>query len=352
MSVTVVEHNQNSLWTFVDTSYGGPSWSSVPIGQASTSARVVCDFQFQGQSVSLIFTGVFPENPSTFSSLGGLASQSGVSVNGYELSLSGAMMESATLTQGGSLSLLLSVMSSTNRSALAEYYAGNDTFVGSKSSSEDDDGVNGYAGNDTFVGNRTSGSGSNSDKFYGGDGIDTLVLQGKRAEYSLSSMATVWMPDGLEGYGRRITDNVSGRDGVKTERYVEHLQFSDVKLALNDYDNSAQKTLQFIGVIAPSLQGNVNVRGTILSLFEQGKSMKELCQLALDVGLITSDDTALAKTVYKNVFRTTTDPSQDLTNTLVDYIGKNGDATFLATVAGMGINVDLIGLQQSGMEFL
>lgn len=80
--------------------------------------------------------------------------------------------------------------------------------------------------------------------------------------------------------------------------------------------------------------------------------MQEMSQLALDLGLITSDNTALAKTVFKNVFNTTADPDQNLTNLLVGYIEQNGDAKFLATIAGMSINVDLVGLQQNGMEYM
>ncbi len=49
---------------------------------------------------------------------------------------------------------------------------------------------------------------------------------------------------------------------------------------------------------------------------------------------------------------TTTDPDQNLTNSLVSFIEQNGDAKFIATVAGMNINVDLVGLQQHGMEFI
>ena len=143
----------------------------------------------------------------------------------------------------------------------------------------------------------------------------------------------------------------SGVLGTDTLINIERLQFSDKKVALDVTDN-ALETLQFIGVIAPSLQSNLNVRGTILSLFDQGKSMQEMSQLALDVGLITSDNTALAKQVFKNVFNTTADPDQNLTNTLVNFIEQNGDAKFLATVAGLNINVDLVGLQQHGMEFI
>lgn len=41
-----------------------------------------------------------------------------------------------------------------------------------------------------------------------------------------------------------------------------------------------------------------------------------------------------------------------MTNELVGYIENHGQANFLATVAGLHINVDLVGLQQTGVEYL
>lgn len=364
MSVTMVAHHEYTIWNFFETSADGPNWSSIAIGSSSTSARIVCDFQFEGQSVNFVLTGMFPENPSGFLLLGALTNQAGVSVTGYEISLSGAMMESATMTQGVSLSLLLSAVNGANRTTLAEYYAENDTFIGSKSSqsgNEGDDGVNGYAGNDTFIGYATSVSNTNSDKFYGGDGIDTLVLQGKRAEYSISSMMNVWMPDNLEGDGRRITDNVSGRDGVKTERYVERLEFSDKKIAL-DLDGNAGKALEFIGMMAHNLVNVPAVVGTILSIFDQGKSMKEVCQLAIDVGLTrdlagSTSNLDLAKLAFRNVVGS--EASTETANVLAGYIqgsgGSMSQADFLATVAQLDLNnqhIGLVGLQSTGVEYI
>lgn len=181
----------------------------------------------------------------------------------------------------------------------------------------------GTSGNDTLRG----GSGTPID---GLAGIDTLTYSGNSISITRNSNGT-WSVGG------------------DTLTNVERLQFANKSVALDITDN-ALETLQFIGVIAPSLQGNPNIRGTILSLFDQGKSMQEMCQLALDLGLVTTDNTALAKTVYQNVLGGV--PDQTMTNALVGFIEQNGDANFLATVAGLNINVDLVGLQQSGMEYM
>ena len=172
----------------------------------------------------------------------------------------------------------------------------------------------------------------------GGAGLDLVVYKEPYNNYKLVNNFSTSVSIHSSTYSNTLTN-------------IERLQFSDKKVAL-DVTENALETLQFIGVIAPSLQGNLNIRSTILSLFDQGKTMLEMSQLALDLGLITSDNTDLAKTVFKNVFNTSADPDQDLTNQLVNYIEKNGDANFLATVAGLNLNVDLVGLQQHGMEFL
>lgn len=201
-------------------------------------------------------------------------------------------------------------------------YAGTTSYNFTTESSPN---IQGTLGSDTLIG----GSGKPID---GLAGIDTVTYTGNRGSISHNSDGT-WTV------------------GTDTLTNIERLQFSDKKVALDVTDN-ALETLQFIGVIAPTLQSNLNVRGTILSLFDLGKSMQELCQFALDLGLITSDNNALAKTVFKNIFNTSADPDQTMTNALVGFIEQNGDAKFLATVAGLNINVDLVGLQQHGMEFI
>lgn len=215
---------------------------------------------------------------------------------------------------------------------------GDDTLFGG----DGRDDLYGGSGNDSFS------PGLSNDFMDGGEGLDVADY----SSISLSSVSiafTYFGKGGKEPVGHHVNTNSTLGDDVLVS--VERLLFSDKKVALDVTDN-ALETLQFIGVIAPSLQGNLNVRGTILSLFDQGKTMQEMSQLALDLGLITSDNTALAKTVFKNVFNTTADPDQYLTNTLVSFIEENGDATFIATVAGLNINVDLVGLQQHGMEFI
>ena len=79
--------------------------------------------------------------------------------------------------------------------------------------------------------------------------------------------------------------------------------------------------------------------------------MESLSQLALDLNLLpTTSSVALANAVYHNVLGGPA--SADMTDVLVGYIEDHGQADFVATVAGLHINVDLVGLQQTGVEYL
>ncbi len=186
--------------------------------------------------------------------------------------------------------------------------------------------------------NEAFNGGTGNDSIDGRAGIDTASYSVCFADYTITMTSNSW-----------TVHATTGTDGTDTLTNIERLQFSDKNVALDITDN-ALETLQFIGVIAPELQNDLAVRGVILNFFDQGYSMEQLCQLALDLGLAPTDNTVLANAVYHNVLGGT--PSQDMSNALVSYIEQNGDANFLATVAGMNLNVDLVGLQQHGMEYL
>jgi hypothetical protein len=105
-----------------------------------------------------------------------------------------------------------------------------------------------------------------------------------------------------------------------------------------------------------------NIVGTILSIFDQGKSMKEVCQLAIDVGLTrdlagSNSNLDLAKLVFRNVVGS--EASAENAVSLASYIQGNGGSMtqgdFLATVAQLDLNnqhIGLVGLQQTGIEYI
>lgn len=343
MSVILTAYASNTLGTFVESSYDGPNWLSLPVDATSTSTQVTSTFTFESMRVVATFTGSFGNNPASLATLSGIASQT---ISGFSAVVDGVQLFAYQFSPSVVLSDAWAADSGNNASLMAQIYSGNDTFIGSLQSSPDGDNdwVNGYGGNDVFYGN-AGATGPYPDGFYGGDGLDTAVFRGKWADYSISS-AYQWM-NGYSGGGFQVKDYVASRDGTTNLLNVERLQFADTKVAL---DNNGVLAMEFIGIVAPSLLNNLQVRGAILNLFDSGKSMEQLCQLALDLGLLPSaSNTELANTVFHNVVGAAA--STQMTNNLVNYINTYGQANFLATIADMHVNVDVVGLAQTGVQY-
>jgi Ca2+-binding RTX toxin-like protein len=190
-----------------------------------------------------------------------------------------------------------------------------------------------------------------SENLDGGPGIDTLVYAGPRSNYLVT-----------QGTGSRATvQNKLGLEGGDNLLSIERLEFSDINLAL-DLNGNAGQSLLFIGAVAHGLIGNAGAIGTILNLFDQGMSMQEVCQLAIDVNLISalagsSSNEDLARLVWRNVVGVEADAGAvDLLLSFMD--GRNAafsQAQLLATVAQHDVNqqhVNLVGLASTGVEYL
>jgi len=195
--------------------------------------------------------------------------------------------------------------------------------------------VGGTSGNDLLIG-------SGADEFFdGGQGLDTLSINNiSRASASLSSNGDgTWS---LSGIG-------VGNDSL---RGMERIEFSDRKVALDvSASGNAGQAMQFIGTIAPELLNELSVRGLVINLLDQGQSMLQLCELALQLNLIPhSTNSELVNDIYQNV--TGNVASKDMSDALVAYVQNNGQAEFLAAVAGLSLNVNLIGLQTIGLDYI
>jgi len=186
----------------------------------------------------------------------------------------------------------------------------------------------------------------------GAGGIDTMNYVAARGNFIISR----------HGQAYSVTDN-SGLYGADTLVNVERLQFSDRKLALDLLPTqNAGQTVAFIGALAYGVHTAPNPVGTILSLFDAGYTMTSLSQLALDVGLVRSlagsnSNADLARLVFRNVIGQEADA--DTVDLLAAYMdGRRANFTqaeFIAAVAGLEANlqhVDLVGLQQTGLEFV
>ena len=202
----------------------------------------------------------------------------------------------------------------------------------------------GGSGGDVFIGNAANNQfrgNVGDDVLDGGVGIDVALFSSIRGKYVLSNIGTSFS-----------VSETKGTDGTDTLTSIERLQFADKKIALDlTPEGHAGQAMEFIGAVAPDLLNNTSIRGLIISLFDQGQTMESLAPLALDQNLLpTTSNVALANAVYHNVLNGPA--STEMTDALVGYIEDHSQANFLATVAGLHINVDLVGLQQSGVEYL
>jgi Ca2+-binding RTX toxin-like protein len=206
--------------------------------------------------------------------------------------------------------------------------------------------ITGTSGDDTLTG------GVGNDTIDGGAGIDTAIFSSGRANYTVTHAGTSYTVKAL-----------AGTDGTDTLQNVERLGFSDRKLALDLAPSQhAGQALEFIGALAPTSIGAPSVVGLILGLFDQGSSLHDVCQLALDVGLVSSiagsrSNQALAAMAFRNLIGSEADAAT--VDMLVSFMdGRSASysqADFLTVIAGLDVNqihIGLVGLQQTGVEYI
>ncbi len=200
----------------------------------------------------------------------------------------------------------------------------------------------GTSGDDSF-----SGMAANS-AINGGAGIDSVLVPGNWSAQSIKKIAN--------GY------SVSSATGTKTLSSVERLLFDDRKIALDvSEDGNTGRALMFIGAVAYGLRSDKAAIGVVQGVFDAGSSLLDVCDLALDSGLIRSlagsdSNEDLAKLVYQNVVGSP--PDVAAVDTLVSFMdgrtASYSQAAFLAEVAGLELNqahIELVGLAATGVEF-
>lgn len=206
------------------------------------------------------------------------------------------------------------------------------------------DQVSGSSQNDTLFG------GAGDDTLDGGGGTDIAVFSSNFANYTLSRTPSGWQVAGAT-------------DGSDNLANIERFQFSDKKIAFDLTTNGhAGQSLQFIGMLAFSYLNDPVVVGNILSIFDQGKSMKDICQEAIDIGLTTdlagsNSNLDLARLVFGNVVGRAASESEavDLASYIQGSGGSMTQADFLTTVAQLELNnqhIGLLGLQNTWIEYI
>jgi hypothetical protein len=143
---------------------------------------------------------------------------------------------------------------------------------------------------------------------------------------------------------------------------IERLAFADHQLALDlQPTEHGGQALAFIGLLAPGLISSPDAIGVVLNLFDQGQTLLQVSQLALDVGLVAdlagaSTNAALAALAYYNVVGTTADFAtiDTLTGYMDGRYASYSQAKFIEVASMLDQNlqhIDLVGLQQTGVVF-
>lgn len=211
-----------------------------------------------------------------------------------------------------------------------------------------DNELDGLAGNDTLIGangNDTLLGKSGNDSLDGGSGRDTAVFSGNRAAYTITKT--------VSGY------TVSGPDGVDTLSSIERLRFADKKLALDlGAGEAGGNTVRIIGAAfdAPVIQQHPDYVGIGLSLFDSGMTVLAVCQLVIGaMGSPTNE--AFVNTVYQNLVGAL--PSTGERDFYVGLLQGSGGTMTQAQLLEIAVNSDinaqninLVGLQQTGVEFV
>jgi serralysin len=224
-------------------------------------------------------------------------------------------------------------------------FGGTDTFVSIENlvGSEFDDILCGNAANNVFMG------GLGNDFIIGMDGLDVAVIADARAAYA------IW------NGGKRTT--IMGAQGTDMLEGVERVRFNDRSVALDlNMSEAAGDTVRIIGAAFDTPFLNPELVGIGIGLFDGGFSALQICELAIADGLFLNlagshSNVDFVNTVYRNVVGVlpTTMVRDSFVNMLQGSGGTMTQAELLMLAAYTpenAANINLVGLQQSGVDFV
>jgi len=253
--------------------------------------------------------------------------------------------------------------------------SGNDYFEGSSTTAFNDE-VQGLGGNDRFKGFGSTDENS-MDRFFGGDGVDTSVYQGKISEYSInSSKGTdqsphIWdsrvntadtpIEDFVRTPGFYVRDSVSNRDDVDSLAEVERLEFEVAeanganRVAL-DLDGNGGTAAKILGALwGKESVENPTFVGIVLHYLDSGVSYEALLDLALGAILgANKTNEAIAELVFTNLVGVA--PTDAVTKELAGYMdsGAYSQAGFARAISDLDLNatnINLVGLTDTGLQY-
>ncbi|WP_300074370.1 matrixin family metalloprotease [Giesbergeria sp.] len=194
--------------------------------------------------------------------------------------------------------------------------------------------------------NDTLFSRTTDEVFDGLQGLDTVVLQGLRADYTLSRQGADW----------QLQDHTAGRDGLDTLNNIERLQFLDTSVAL-DLDAAAGTAARLIGAVLGAAGLNrPDWVGVALDAVDAGLSAAQLNQLAWQLVLgPNASHTQIIAHLYQQLYHTA--PDNSILQGLVAGLdaGQYTPADAVAWVAASDTNahnINLVGLNTQGLAFV
>jgi hypothetical protein len=189
-------------------------------------------------------------------------------------------------------------------------------------------------------------SGPNDDRVMGGSGIDHLVVDAIRANYTLKSTGTdTWT----------LTDSTR-KTGVDQLEYVDRIELSDGGYSLDlQINQSGGQTAELLHILMGA--GGLNNPHLVaigLALFDQRLTLVQVSQLALDAQLVPTAAAVLVPILWRNAVGAEIDAAN--LNTFVTQLesGRMTPAALIAMAAEHPLHLaqlQLTGIYQTGLSF-
>lgn len=214
--------------------------------------------------------------------------------------------------------------------------------------------INGTSGNDTIF------PLGGWDTINGGGGIDTVVIDAKRANFNISADANLSYVDAISG--------ASGQSDMTSLNSVERVVFNDgISVALDTGVNQAGgHTALLLGAVLgqAALAAKKPLVGSVIALFDQGFSLHDLsgAVMRLDIwGLLANGGNAGAtNTQIANYLLTTVNKTAPNAATLAAAVtaldtetgaAQGNFLSHLAESAENQVQIGLVGLAQNGLAY-
>jgi hypothetical protein len=175
-----------------------------------------------------------------------------------------------------------------------------------------------------------------------GEFIDTAAYFGARSDFNIKI---------VNGLPVEVVDKF-GNEGTDLLNSVERLLFSNLSVAF-DINGNAGATAKILGaVFGKDSLNNKQYVGIGLSLLDSGMSTNTLSSLAVDAANLKTND-QIVSTLWKNVIGTTASTADKAPFIKLLEDGMNGGslAWLAAETEFNKINIDLVGLAQTGIEY-